>query len=59
MDFKRESNLKSYTKTINNSVFTKIRIGNHKDYYRVVIELDGHYRYKLKKIDGGCLFTLG
>ena len=58
MDFSRESSLKTYIKDIEKSVFTKIRIGNHDGYYRVVIELDGYYRYKLKKQPDGCLITL-
>jgi len=58
MDFKRESTMKSYMKNIPNSVFTKVRIGNHNTYYRVVIELDGYYRYKLKNLSNGCLITL-
>lgn len=58
MDFKRDSTMKSYIKQIKNSVFTKIRVGNHDGYYRVVIELDGYYRYKLKKLANGCLITL-
>ena len=41
-----------------NSVFTKIRVGNHDGYYRVVVELDGYYRYKLAKQADGCLVTL-
>mgnify|MGYP002640984367 CR=1 FL=1 len=58
MDFKKDSNLKTYVKQLENSVFTKIRVGNHKGYYRVVVELDGYYRYKLKKQPDGCLITL-
>lgn len=58
LDFKKDSSLKTYIKNIKNSVFTKIRIGNHDGYYRVVIELDGYYRYKLKKQPDGCLITL-
>ena len=58
MDFKRDSSMKSYIKKIPDSVFTKIRIGNHKGYYRVVVELDGYYRYKLKTIPDGYLITL-
>jgi len=58
MDFKRESSMKSYFQDIKDSVFTKVRVGNHKGYYRVVIELDGYYRYKFEKIDNGCLLTL-
>ncbi|WP_415249535.1 AMIN domain-containing protein [Sulfurimonas sp.] len=58
LDFKKESSLKTYKQEIENSVFTKIRIGNHDGYYRVVIELDGYYRYKIKKQADGCLITL-
>lgn len=58
IDFKKDSNIKSYLKYIKDSVFTKVRIGNHNGYYRVVIELDGYYRYKLNKHDYGCLITL-
>ncbi|WP_455757174.1 AMIN domain-containing protein [Sulfurimonas sp.] len=58
IDFHRDSSMKSYLKKIENSIFTKVRIGNHDGYYRVVIELDGYYRYKLKKLSNGCLITL-
>ncbi len=58
-DFSRDITIRSYEKKIKDkkSVITKVRIGNHDGYYRVVIELDGYYRYALKKIDGGYLFT--
>ena len=58
VDFKRDASLKSLVKNIKNSVFTKIRVGNHDGYYRAVIELDGYYRYKMKKINNGYIFTL-
>jgi hypothetical protein len=58
MDFQKESSLKSYVKNIEDSPFMKIRVGNHSGYYRVVIELDGYYRYSLKKQADGCLITL-
>jgi len=58
-DFKRDTNIKSYIKNIGtDSLFTKIRVGNHDGYYRVVIELDGHYRYATKDIKDGYLFEL-
>ena len=58
-DFKKDTNIKSYEKTIaQNSLFTKVRVGNHNGYYRVVIELDGHYRYSTKDIKGGYVFEL-
>lgn len=58
MDFQRESSMRSYFKDIKGSVYTKVRIGNHKDYYRVVIELDGYYRYKLQKMDSGYIIQV-
>ena len=57
-DFKRDANFRSYVKKNPNSVFKKFRIGNHNGYYRVVVELDGYYRYKVKKISKGYLLTL-
>ncbi|MDA7818074.1 AMIN domain-containing protein [Sulfurimonas sp.] len=58
MDFKRESDMKSYTKNLSTYIFKKIRVGNHDGYYRTVIELDGIYRYATKKIDAGYLLEL-
>ncbi len=58
IDFKRSTNLKSITKNIDKSIFKKISLGTHKDYYRAVVELDGKYRYKMHKISNGYLFKL-
>ena len=58
-DFKRDIDMKSYVKrAYKNSLFTEIKIGTHKGYYRAVIELDGYYTYKLDKISNGYLITL-
>ena len=58
-DFKRDTNIKSYLKKMpKDSIFTKIRVGNHDGYYRVVIELDGHYRRTTKDIKNGYIFEL-
>ena len=58
-DFKRDTNIKSYLKEMpKDSVFTKIRVGNHDGYYRVVIELDGHYRHTTKDTEDGYIFEL-
>ena len=58
-DFKRDTNIKSYLKKMpQGSIFTKIRVGNHDGYYRVVIELDGHYRHTIKDIKDGYIFEL-
>lgn len=56
-DFKRDIDIRSYEKSIKNSIVKRVRLGNHKGYYRVVIELDGYYRYKVKEINGGYLFN--
>ena len=58
VDFKRDSSMKSYVKKNPKNIFTKVRIGNHDGYYRVVIELDGLYRHTLDKISNGYLLEL-
>jgi len=58
-DFKRETTIGSYEKRVAKpSLFKKIRVGTHKGYYRVVIELDGYYQFKVTKRDGSYLFKL-
>lgn len=57
-DFKRDIDIRSYEKNIaTKSVIERVRLGNHKGFYRVVIELDGYYRYRLKELENGYLFT--
>ncbi len=58
LDFKRDTYLKAYEKKIYKNIFKKIRVGNHKGYYRVVIELDGYYKYSYKMISNGILLQL-
>jgi len=58
LDFKRDASIKSYSKKNKNSRFVKIRVGNHAGYYRTVIELDGLYRYKMKKVSDGYMLDL-
>lgn len=58
IDFKREVSFKTYEKQIPKNIFSSIKIGNHSGYYRVVIELDGLYRYSMKTLPEGFLFTL-
>ncbi len=58
-DFKRETDLRSFEKkAATANVFKKITIGTHKGYYRVVIELDGFYKYTIKQDAGGYLVSL-
>lgn len=58
LDFKKSMDIKYYSKKNKKSIFKKIRIGDHKGYYRVVIELDGYYRYELKKLSKGYIIEL-
>ena len=56
-DFKGDLDLRSIVKKIKaNSIVTKVRVGNHDGYYRVVIELDGYYRYSKRVTKEGYLF---
>ena len=58
-DFKRETDLRSFEKkSPKNNIFKKINIGTHSGYYRVVIELDGHYKHLIKKTMSGYIITL-
>jgi len=58
-DFKRDINIRSYVNKIKNrNIFREFRVGNHRGYYRVVVELDGYYRYKMEKTKDGYLFKL-
>ena len=53
-DFKRQTDMRSYVKKMPKKyIFKSIKLGTHKGYYRVVIELDGYYEYKLKNIKEG------
>lgn len=58
LDFKKDAKLGAYIKSNKNSIFKKIRIGNHSGYYRVVVELDGYYRYHLKSLANGLILQL-
>lgn len=53
LDFKREANFLSYEKILTTIPFKKLRMGNHDGYYRVVISLDGHYRYQTDTTNSG------
>ena len=52
LDFKRDADFRSYSFKGRN-IFKTLKIGNHDGYYRVVIELDGTYIYKIKKLKNG------
>ena len=48
LDFSRDTSFKPKTYKMDQAPYKQIRMGNHDKYYRVVIELDGQYRYKLQ-----------
>lgn len=58
LDFKKDAVVKASSQDISQSIFSKIRVGNHSGYYRIVVELDGHYRYKLSNTNSGYKITL-
>lgn len=58
IDFKRDTSLKSYIKENKDGIFCKVRVGNHSGYYRAVVELDGQYKYNMKKVSDGYIFNL-
>ncbi|MEK6658508.1 MAG: AMIN domain-containing protein [Campylobacterota bacterium] len=58
IDFKKNEDVKSYVKKDSQNIFKEIRIGNHDGYYRVVVELDGYYRYDFKKVSDGYQIEL-
>ncbi|MDQ1244134.1 MAG: hypothetical protein QG565_474 [Campylobacterota bacterium] len=58
IDFKKDTDMKSYIKKVDGNIFKEVRIGNHDGYYRVVVELDGHYRYDFKKVADGYMIEL-
>lgn len=58
LDFESDVDVKNYTIKGTKIIVQEIRIGNHKGYFRAVIELDGKYRYKKSEISGGYEFKL-
>jgi len=52
LDFKRDSSFKTVSKEIDATPFTKITLGNHGNYYRAVIELDGQYHTSVNNDNG-------
>ena len=46
LDFKRDVNLKSQSKSYSSNVFKKISLGTHSGYYRAVVNLDGQYKFE-------------
>ena len=46
MDFQKDLNLNSRVKILKGRYYKKISFGVHENYYRIVLELDGVYKYR-------------
>lgn len=55
LDFKRDAIFLTREKELKSKFYKVIRLGNHDGYYRIVLELDGKYHYKLLKKSYGYL----
>lgn len=58
IDFKKDIRFFKKSLELKDSFFTKIAIGNHDKYYRVIIHLDSFYDYKIEKKEKGYLIEL-
>ena len=58
IDFKRDAAFLSRHKKIAKPPFMAVDVGNHEGYYRLVVTLDGPYRYSLSKIADGYILYL-
>lgn len=58
MDFERETDFRSKSKTLKQAPYKTIRLGNHNGYYRAVIELDGQYNYKVGFENGAIILRV-
>ncbi|AFL69738.1 AMIN domain-containing protein [Sulfurospirillum barnesii] len=58
LDFKRVRSFTTKTLPFLKSHFVSVTLGEHKDFYRLAILLDGHYRYDLQAFEGGYRIKL-
>ena len=58
MDFKRGSEFSTQNIKVQKGPLKKATIGAHKDYYRVVLSLDGNYHYAIRQSGNGYTLTL-
>lgn len=57
IDFKKEAGFLTMKKDLNVEIFKSIILGNHDNYYRVVITLDGQYKTKIVQNEDGIIAT--
>jgi hypothetical protein len=58
LNFSSTADFPTRKQTLKLAPFHEIRVGAHKGYYSVVIELDSPARYKMRPADGGYALTL-
>jgi hypothetical protein len=58
IDFESKLDFATISKKVDYANFVKVTLGNHEGYYRVVIELDGQYTYKLDNSGEGLKVQL-
>ena len=58
IDLKRDVSFYTKIITLKKLPYKKVVVGNHGKFYRVVLELDGKYRYKIAKNNNGYLIKL-
>ncbi len=58
LDFKSEADFPTRSRSLNSAPFKALRMGVHKGFYRVVIELDGKSGYTITPYKYGYLLTL-
>ena len=58
VDFKKTNSYATKTLEFQKAPFVSVTLGDHDDFYRIAILLDGHYRYDLQVFNGGYVIKM-
>lgn len=58
VDFKKVNSYATRTLDFKKAPFVSATLGDHDDFYRIAILLDGHYRYDIEAFKGGYIIKL-
>ena len=58
IDFDRDQYIKHKTQSLFDTFFTRMVMGNHNGFYRIVLYLDNYYDYKITEDKKGQLVEL-
>ncbi|ATB70895.1 AMIN family periplasmic protein [Sulfurospirillum diekertiae] len=58
VDFKKVNSYATKTLDFKKAPFVSATLGDHDDFYRIAILLDGHYRYDIEAFKGGYIIKL-